>query len=335
MEYKSNGGAFQLSDKPREKEFEVAVNPYDSIESMNRKGVIIRGAWKDEYLEKMEQEKITALYLNMAKKWRPENYSFLENLSFVEELHIIDMDMEGLSAIEKMGSLRELSIEGTTQDVIDFSKLQNLKKCYLSWKKGYNSIFHSVSLEVLSVYYDTPKPKDYLEIGNLVNLKKLSLNGATIRDLSFLRKLTKLCWLEFVCCRTLEDFSLIGEITTLIRLSIIDSLKLKNLQFVEHLENLKLLEVSTKTIESLFPIENIQSLEYVYLYKPINILDGDLKPLFQLQKLKDIELQNKKHYNYKEKDVLEHIKSLNNSQISDQIPMYEQVYMDTKKWCKL
>lgn len=334
MKYNNNSVVVQLPDKPNSDEFEMVVNPYDSIDNANRKGVILRGEWKNEYLIKMQQENITALYLNISKKWRPEDYSFLEKLIFIKELNIIDTDMKNLNCIESMSSLEELSIEGTTEDTIDFTKLKNLKKCYLSWKKGYNSIFNSTSVESLSLYFESSKPKSYDQIGQLVQLKKLSLNGAAIKDISFLKNFKKLCWLEFVSCKTLADFSLISVLNNLRRLTIIDLPKLTNLDFIEKLQNLKLLELEVKIIDSLSPLEKIHSLEYLYLYRPTNVLDGDLSPILKIKSLKDIEFQNKKHYNYKFNDIFKQIQTFGNLK-SAEVPIYETIYLDTKKWCNL
>jgi Leucine-rich repeat (LRR) protein len=277
---------------------ERVVNPYNATDSLCRDGLLIKGEWQEGYKEYILENKITALYLNYAKGWKCGDYSFLSELTSIEELNIISSSCSGLESIEKLSNLEELSISCDSKSVVDFQKLKKLKKCYLYWWKGVKNIFKLESLTDL--YLDKLKLNDYSIIGELKNIEALKIYNSVIDDISFLNKLEKLIHLELANCKKINDFENIGCLKKLKRLSIAGNKNLYTIDFLSGLSELEILDLSNDgVIKSIKPLMHASSLKAFSFADNTDIEDGDLSCLAKLPKLSMLMFASRRHYSHK------------------------------------
>lgn len=277
---------------------DYVINPYDTSDSKNRPGVLVNGPWQDSITKYIRDNNIKALYINSSKGWRGDDFSFLKALDTIEELDIICSSATNLNAIEKMSSLVELSITTTTKDRVDFSQLLNLKKCYLYWWTGAQSIFYCSSLEEL--YLDKLKLKDYSKLSSLKNLKALTIANSTIDQADWLTSLTNLISLSFLNCRKFNDFAYIAQSTQLNKL-VFDGCKLvDDLNFAASLTELEvLITADCGEIDSIRALEHLQKLKAYSFSGNTNIQNGDLSVLTELPELAMLMFQSRRHYSHK------------------------------------
>lgn len=275
---------------------QVVENPYKSSSSKSRKGVMVGGPWVDELADFIEKNAIKAVYFNSSKGWTGEDYTFLSKLKGVEELDIIASSATGLTSVEQMDNLVELSISASCKEKIDFSKIRNLEKCYLYWMGGYEGIFDCSQLK--SLYIDTPKLKDYSKISRLKTLEVLTIANSSIESVSLLLDLKSLKELELLNCRKLQDFSPIKECKDLRRLTIGGCKLLFELDFLANCKHLEvLLLVDDGEILSLTPLKELTALKALSLAGTV-VKDGDFSAIASLPKLSMLMFQSKKHYTH-------------------------------------
>lgn len=274
------------------------VNPYNEKDSALRKGVMVCGPWEDSITEYINKKQIRALYLNQAFGWEDTDYRFLSDLGSIEELDIIALKTDDISAIGSMRNLKDLGINCAAGGIVDFSNLKQLQRCYLVWWPGAGSIFDVESLEDL--YIDKVKLADYSVFSRLKNLRKLTIGHSPIDSVGWMPELKRLEDFRMHYCKKCTDFSVIGSCHQLKRLSISNN-NLTNLEFVNGLHALEFLDISDNgKIDSLKPLENLKSLKAIaFAGSKTTIVDGDLSVLERLPKLSMLMFGPRKHYTHK------------------------------------
>ena len=275
------------------KYLKIVSGSYDFKSSRNLKGLDVKGPWRDNIVEFIKEHEIEALYL-----WRQDNYSFLSKLDGILELDITTSEAAGLTHIEGMTNLRNLSITAHTADIIDFSKLKNLSKCYLLWWKGADSILDVVWLK--NLYLDERKAKDFSRLANFFQLESLTLANTPIENLDWVQNIKTLRELELYNCKKLSDFQPIKTSRNLTKLCIDGSKLLSNIDFVENLTELEILNISDNgSIKSLSPLRNLKNLKALACAGKTLVSDGDLSILETLPKLSRRMFQPHNHYSHK------------------------------------
>lgn len=77
-----------------------------------------------------------------------------------------------------MLALESMDLTANGKEFVDFTELQNLKKCFISWWPKAVSILELSSLEEL--YIDNLKFKDYSNFKINSNLTKLTIGNSTL-----------------------------------------------------------------------------------------------------------------------------------------------------------
>ncbi len=76
-----------------------------------------------------------------------------------------------------------------------------------------------------------------------------------------------------------------------------------NIEPVRALQHLRVLNISeNRSIASLAPAE-LPELESLYFYGSTNVADGNLTPLLRMSGLKNVALQNRRHYSHSREHV--------------------------------
>lgn len=274
--------------------------PFGPIEYPSGKlGVSVVGNWEPSYTDFVNNNEVGAVYLNYADGWTGESLAFLEDLSKVEHLKVIAGKLTGVDSIEKMTSLKKLSLNCSIKEALDFSKLPELESIFLTWWRLADNILDSKKLR--HAYFDKLKLKDPNKLEGLANLESLTISNSQIDNLNFLTKLNGLSSLELINCRKLKDFEAISSLLNLKSLTVRGCGNLTSLDFLRTLDNLEILIISdNKSIESLAPVSKLKKLKAIsFAGTGTNVLDGDLSFLQMLPKLAMLSFKERKHYSHK------------------------------------
>jgi Leucine-rich repeat (LRR) protein len=274
----------------------IKENPYDKAK-LPYKGLLVKSKWKDSYARVIESENIKALFLNTEFKWMCDDYAFLSTIPKLRELHILDSHASGIEAISAQDQLDDLTLDIPDTYSIDYTKLVTLKKLFTYGKKKNDSLYQCTTLEDL--YINEMKVGDRHELGNLVNLKKLSIANSDITKLDFLSKLKQLEWLELISCKKISSFEPISNLKHLKRLHINEYKDIGDISFLEALESLEVLVIEAGKLKSIAPLAGLTELKALAIYGMTSgIADGNLEPLLNLKKLGIVDIPSRKYYNY-------------------------------------
>jgi hypothetical protein len=166
-----------------------------------------------------------------------------------------------------------ISVQTNTKNLERLTELQNIKKLF------FNDAYHKdikiiASCKAENVYIYSSRVDNGTDLQGMPNLKVLCLPGA--------RKFTSL--------------DSIGLLTNLERLFIEDCVKIKNINGLGNLKNLKELEIrgfefAKMEIESLSPLTDLKKLEYL-TFVMMKVKDGSLAPLGNLKSLKKLNMND-------------------------------------------
>jgi hypothetical protein len=277
--------------------FEFVENPYGVKNAKPRKGLLLRGPWRNEFVHLVEHENVTALYLNTARGWIGDDCSFLGDLRNLEEINIVSGKISGLEAIEDLPHLEEISINGATDSKINFSRLTGLQKCFLHWWPGAQDVFRCESLRSLSLNSVKSFPLNWA--GRLEHLVSLSIANSNLTELSELVSLKRLERLELVNCKKIENFLPIASLRDLTWLDITGTKLLRTLDGLVDLTSLQvLLLVDDGSIASLRPLVNLKSLRALSFVGTTSIEDGELGVLGELPCLSILGFAPRQHYTH-------------------------------------
>lgn len=277
--------------------FDEVINPYNNKDYIFGKGLMLR-KWDNSILKYVCQNNIESIFINISRGWNGgADFSFLSELTTIKELSIIVGESKNLSSIEKMLVLESMDLTINGKEFVNFTKLQNLKNCFISWWPKAANILELSSLEEL--YIDNLRLKDYSNFTINSNLTKLTIGNSSIDTLSFLKGLQDLTVLNFFNCKKITDFSMLSSCSKLKRIDL-SGCCLKNLNFIKELKDLEVLLIGdTGDIESINGISKLKKLKAISLSGKTNVLDGDLTPLTYLPVLSMVNFNNRRHYTHK------------------------------------
>ena len=282
------------------KGIEIVTNPYNNPESNNYLGVFVTGVWSDSFVDFITQHKVQALYLNSAKGWRGGDYSFLQELPMIKELQILTGEQAvNLTAIECMPNLTDLSVTCLTNEVVDFTKLPNLKTSFLLRCTGASSILWCHQLEALHI--DKLKVRDYSLLGSMSSLRFLAVNNSPINSVDWIEGLHALNKLWLINCKKIEDLAPIAKCSEIEWLRINGYGDIEDLSFLSQLKKLKILDLSDcGELGNLSVMSYLKSLKaFAFAGRKTKVTDGDLSILETLPKLAMLMFQPRKNYTHR------------------------------------
>ena len=287
-------------------QFEIVTNPYpvsasplDKWSADNVPSIIVQGDWSAEVEGFVRKNTVGGLYLNTARGWQGDDYSFLGELKWLELLSVLTGRIVDLSAVSQLTNLRRLSVTSSGGAPVDFSGLGKLKRCFVRWWTGARSIFECDSLDSLSI--DKLPAKECNGLTRLGNLRDLTIYSQSIKSLDAIAHLTKLEKLELNRFRNLESLDGIENLASLRSLNINECSQLSDLSPLAALTNLEHLVVSDwGTIDTLAPIGKLKKLRALaFSGARTTIADGDLSPLEDLPQLSMLMFGSRRHYSHK------------------------------------
>ena len=262
---------------------------------------IVKGVWKDAYLNLLLDRKVQEVELNDGKGWHGNSVDFLISLPNLKSLTIIDFSIKSIEVIHSLSGLQKLEISTYCKTPINFNSFPNLLECGFEWIKGSDTLFETSSIQKLFINTYNNKSSDVFS--KLFNLKELSILNSPIENIQGLSTLKYLKVLRLGNLKKLKPLLYLQNMHELEELEIQRCKGISTISEVFFLNKLKrLLFIDLGNIASLNGIENLTELNDFLFYESTNIVDGNLLPITKLNSLKKNSYQNRKHYSHKRED---------------------------------
>lgn len=270
--------------------------PYSVHNTPDGPIVLLEGNWTDDVAEFMVAQGIRALSLGGSKR----DISFLTRLPWLVRLILIAY-LEDISPIGLLTNLRQLTIGGGWKLPIDLSGLQDLRECELDFAPGAATVLKCRRLRSLHLRGYKPVAED--SWSTLEELETLRLDDSSIAGMPPLGRPQRLLKLELGLCPKFVALESICRCIELKELIIDSCTMLRSIEALGCLQQLVWVDLTNNgDIESLRPLERIASLERVTFLGSTRIMDGDLSPLFNLPRLKEVLFEPRRHYSHKPED---------------------------------
>ncbi len=172
----------------------------------------------------------------------------------------------------------------------------------LEWRRGSESLFERSGLQRLYVNgYDGGSSDPFRA---LTALRELRLFNAKLTEIKAFARLEDLDCLQLRGLKGLVSLDGLQPLSTLDELEIQACPAVRSIEEIAGLKNLRrLLLIDDGEIESLSPLAEATSLEELYFYGTTNIADGDLSPLLELPRLREVSFQDRRHYSTTRQDL--------------------------------
>jgi Leucine-rich repeat (LRR) protein len=262
---------------------------------------VLNTSWSEHMIGYLTGNNVVELELNQGKGWSGTDIRFLALLPGLRSFEIIDLNIGDVEPIHFLHKLKSLQVTTYCPTAIDFAAFPELESCALEWRPGAISLFRCLNLKELFVNrYDR---KSVALFSNLVNLESLAILSAPIEDLRGLSALTKLRSLRLGNLKRLNSLAGIEELARLEELEVHTCRRVASIKEVGLLSRLRKLHLNNDgNIDSLTPLDNLESLESVLFYESTNIVDGDLSPLLRQRHLSRVSFRNRRHYSHRRED---------------------------------
>lgn len=272
----------------------VTENPYNK-EKLNGLGLVIYSEWKDSFVNIIQKNGIKHLFLNYSLGWKCSDYTFLRYIKPIKTLEIIDTHSVGIKNVEQQHELVTLCLNLPNANDIDYHAFYHLKNVFCYGDKRNDSLFSCNSIEKL--YIDDFKIGDKHCIGNLKNLKDLTIANSNITSLSFAKELLQLKSLTILNCKKVQSFSDISFLRNLIRIEIRGVKNLHDINFLANSKNIEVVIIETDKLASIKSLASLKRIKALALFgKNFLIEDMDLTPIYNLEQLSMLDIPNRKCY---------------------------------------
>jgi hypothetical protein len=262
---------------------------------------ILTAPWSSDAHEEIMRVRPDELELNTSKGWFGSDLGFVKNYEWIRSFIIIDMKISDISPVMNLRNLTNLKIVTYCRTKLNFSLFPNLKKCALEWRSGAESLFDCVALTHLFV--NRYKGKSSLPFGRLANLESLAILNSSITELHGLAELHHLRSLRLGGLRSLKS---LDGIEGLCRLESFEMQTCRSVKSLSPLSGLTaLVEVNVSDngqLDSLAPLRRLPHLRTVLFYESTDVVDGDLRTIFENPAISKVSFQNRRHYSHKRED---------------------------------
>jgi hypothetical protein len=282
----SSPGSFVIEDRPE------------------GRALVVTGPWSDKIERALVDAAVTGLDLNYARGYRERDLEFLDDWP-VRRLHVLDRRLTDLGPVSRLSALEELRVETAPTAPIHLGELPGLTRLAADWTQIGETLPAASGLRRLLV--GGYQGEDLGAFESLSKLEHLELQQAPrLRSLAGAGQLPSLAALRVFLARKLRDFGDVGERGGSLReLELEDCPAITQLDGVEQLVGLRFLGVSDcGDIKSLAPVDALDQLEELDAWGSTRIVDGDLSPLAQLPRLREIRMRDRRAYKPRVADLV-------------------------------
>jgi hypothetical protein len=258
--------------------------------------MVVTGRWSPEAGLALQISKVDSLVLNYALGFDEPDLSFLDGQP-LRKLVVLDRRLRALDPIYTLAATLE-SLQLTTDPAltVDLNRLPFLTDLAADWAQvrttfsggrrlqrlflgrySENDLVPLTTAQGLAalVLKDRPRVSSLRGFAQLPQMTELGVFLATnLADVTELRGAGRLKELQLEACRrisTMEDLADCG------------SLEMLNLSECGDFPDVE-------------PLRELNELQILYLYGTTKILNGDLTPIMQLPKLRELRMQNRRNY---------------------------------------
>ncbi|MEM8736232.1 MAG: hypothetical protein AAGG44_18520, partial [Planctomycetota bacterium] len=111
---------------------------------------LLRHTPSAKQVDELKANGVVELELNYAKGWKG-SYDFLAQMPFLRGLELTDWFAESVEPIHCLRDLRHLHLESYCKTPVRFGCFPCLRRCYLEWRKGCESLFDLTAIEKLGI----------------------------------------------------------------------------------------------------------------------------------------------------------------------------------------
>ena len=260
--------------------------------------LVVTGPWSSAAVQALVRGEADGLVLNYARGFSGSDLEFLEEGLGVRRLKLLDRGIADLGPIARLaGSLEELSVQAAQGAELELGALRHLRAVAGEWGLIRDTLGSAGSLEgVITWRFDEV---DLHAFRDHVGLQRLTIKEAPyLESVAGVGDLPELVVLGIVLARKLDDISDVAGLGSSLQEFRLEACPaIGAIDDVEPLVNLRLLGFSDcGGIESLAPIAALEELEELYAWGSTRIIDGDLSPLAQLPRLKEIRMRDRRGY---------------------------------------
>ncbi len=232
--------------------------------------------------------------------WAEVDYSRLSNLETLQAVgprgH---KNIRMLKAVKSLSLAEGLPAKDSYWAEVDYSRLSNLETLQAVGPRGHKNIRMLKAVKSLSLAEGLPAGDSLEDLLPYGSLEELTICQAPIRSLSGLHHAVGLKHLGLICNRRLEDISQLSGVAGSLQSLTVDTCgKIKDFSVLSCLEKLDTLVLqgsnALPNLDFLKRMPNLQS----FVCK-MNVLNGDLSLCLSIP---NVSIQNRKHYNYKNRD---------------------------------
>lgn len=264
----------------------------------------LRSAWTPRIRDAFVASGADGLIANYARGFVGHDIEFIHDLR-LRRLDVLARTVTDLSPVYDLAdSLEEFTVQAGSRTRVDLSRLPRLLALSCRWNQVAETIQHTVLLE--HVYLGSYDPSDLTPLAHLTSVRSLRMKDRpAIRSLDGIESMP---WIEHlgIYLAPLEDIAALARLASpvLTELHLASCKRLGSLENLRPLIGLRLLDLGNSgPLESLQPIAGARLLEVLSLYESTNIVDGDLTPLLELDRLRNLRMMNRRHYSPSVHDV--------------------------------
>lgn len=259
---------------------------------------VLASPWSAAVHEDIMRIRPVELELNSSKGWMGKNIDFIEHYDWLKSFTIIDMKINDISAVMSLHGLVSLSIVTYCKTKLDFARFPDLRNCSLEWRRGAESLFDCVMLTDL--FLNCYDGKSSSPFSSLVNLRTLAILNAPLSELNGLAGLKGLRSLRLAGLKSLSSLDGLEHLHRLEQFEMQLCKSVHSLAPLGSLKNLVDVNISNNgKLDSLTPLGALPKLRSVLFYESTDIVDGDLRPIFDNPGISKISFQNRRHYSHK------------------------------------
>ena len=279
------------------------------------KALFLEGPLTDRIIAEIVHRKVNRLVVEVYSPWKATQLGLLHDV--INELWIHDPKAPTALA-DGFRNLKGLHLESSIGE-IDFGQFPKLTACEFAHQTSFPVNLKSCkslvcltlsdsklkSLEGVAEFGALQKlvlksvsVPSLSAISTLRRLRHFGLSRSTERDLGFLAEDVALesCYLAYMT--KLTSLSGIERLTKLADFSLASCSGVVDVTPLSHLKNLeRLLVESCSNLQSLRPLLVLKQLSKILLWENTKILDGDLRCLLELPKLKELSFRDRNNYN--------------------------------------
>jgi internalin A len=265
--------------------------------------LVVTGSWTAEAEAALDRSDVDGVWLNYARGYSEPDLSFLGEWP-IRRLLVLDRKITDLAPLGRLGqTLEELSVQAAPGTPVDLAGLPRLTSLGAAWDEVHDTFHEPEGLrEIVIVDYDEV---DLQPLSVQPSLETITLKAAPRLETLYGVDHFALRKLHVGLARELEDIDALALASQSLReVDFETCLGIYEIEGLGELGQLRFLGISDcGRIPSIRPLENLTRLECLYAWGSTRVEDGDLSPLLQLPRLKEIRMRDRREYRPRVREI--------------------------------